>query len=284
MAKFTAIFMIVVLLAFIGYKQFNSGPRDERSAILQAVSVAKKDKPLKPEEEALLKVQLAIVDHSARVGSPPSQLQDLAPTYFDTVPVDPLTGKEFPYESDGKTYRLGNEVAAAEAQGTDQKTGAVTSTNKTALLENDTEFVNPNTLKEDNFVYDSSGKRDPFMPWDNSPKKREGVSPLEQFDLGELRFTAVISKPNGGKMAFVEDATGRGYPVEIGTKIGLTSGEVVDIQEMVLKVLETTVDAAGRVNQKIIEKKLISANEDIKKSKVKASSGSLTLKSTTSRK
>lgn len=274
MLKILAIFISLILLSFIGLKQFGA-TKNERTAISEAISIANKDKPLKNEEKALLEIQLAIVDFTSRNGNPPVQLQDLVPTYFDTVPVDPTTGKEFPYSSQGKMYSLGMQVELKNNQlaGSNNQPGvaeSVTTSRTTGkqFTDNDGDFVNPNTLKEDFFVYNAKGKRDPFMPFGSAKIKPTGSSPLEQIDLGELRFTGVISKPSGEKMAMVEDASGRGYSVSMGTKIGLRSGLVLDIQEDVFKILETYTDAAGKERKQLIEKKKIAANEEITKSRV----------------
>ena len=89
--------------------------------------------------------------------------------------------------------------------------------------------------------YNPIGKIDPFTPLykDEAKKKTEDIvakrkepelprTPLEKLDLAQLKLTAIVTTKNQ-KRALVEEASGKGYVVEIGTKIGLERGTVVAI-------------------------------------------------------
>ena len=88
--------------------------------------------------------------------------------------------------------------------------------------------------------YNPIGKIDPFAPlFKEEAKEPEKVvakpkeperprTPLEKLDLAQLKLTAIVTT-NNQKRALVEEASGKGYVVEIGTKIGLERGSVVEI-------------------------------------------------------
>ena len=80
--------------------------------------------------------------------------------------------------------------------------------------------------------YNPAGKIDPFLPLlqdkelttpviDEKPKRM--LTPLEKIGLGQIKLVAVILMKNR-QIAMVEDATGKGYEVKIGTYIGKNSG------------------------------------------------------------
>jgi hypothetical protein len=89
--------------------------------------------------------------------------------------------------------------------------------------------------------------RDPFRPFNLSlrPKAVETPkTPLEQYDVGALKLVAVIYDTQNPK-AMVEDDTGLGYSVGIGTKIGNQGGVVKTIDPDRLVVEEDFVDFYG---------------------------------------
>jgi type IV pilus assembly protein PilP len=106
--------------------------------------------------------------------------------------------------------------------------------------------------------YDPAGKIDPFVPLlrdepvkplqSEKPKKekREPTTPLERFDLSQLKLTAIIRTPSGFK-AMVEESTGKGYIVGMGTYMGIHSGKVVSILKDRVIVEEEIEDAQGNV-------------------------------------
>jgi type IV pilus assembly protein PilP len=59
-------------------------------------------------------------------------------------------------------------------------------------------------------------------------KKRTAQTPLERISLEQLQLRAVIRAPSGNR-ALVEDNSGKGYIIKIGTYIGLNSGIVTQI-------------------------------------------------------
>ena len=106
--------------------------------------------------------------------------------------------------------------------------------------------------------YNPAGKIDPFAPLlkDEPDKtlqtekqkreKREPATPLERVDLSQLKLTAIIRTPSGFK-AMVEESTGKGYIVGMGTYMGIHSGKVVNILKDRVVVEEEVEDALGNV-------------------------------------
>ena len=77
------------------------------------------------------------------------------------------------------------------------------------------------------------GSRDPFRPMTLrtkvSKRPRENLSPLERFDLGQLKVVGIVWNINEPQ-AMVEDTSGLGYVVRKGTAIGSNEGKVKTIQ------------------------------------------------------
>ncbi len=88
--------------------------------------------------------------------------------------------------------------------------------------------------------YNPDGKIDPFQPLfkkdestpdEGTPKKKRVErprTPLERLELGQLKLVAIVFSDDM-KKALVEEASGKGYVVELGTSIGRERGKVVDI-------------------------------------------------------
>jgi Tfp pilus assembly protein PilP len=98
-------------------------------------------------------------------------------------------------------------------------------------------------------------RRDPFRSFIEDQKKRLAKSergPLEQFDLSQLTVVAVVWG-TGRPRALVEDPSGRGYVVQVGTPIGKNDGTVTSIGDNAVTVRETYVDYLGAQTSKVIE-------------------------------
>ena len=110
------------------------------------------------------------------------------------------------------------------------------------------------TEKMPEYVYNPAGKRDPFRTFIESvTEKKERaaapVSPLQSYDLNTLRLVGIMMLP-GKKVAIVEDPSGKGYHVKVGTHIGLNDGVVVEIlkDEVIVeeKYLDETLQTKAR--------------------------------------
>jgi hypothetical protein len=109
---------------------------------------------------------------------------------------------------------------------------------------------------EHDYVYDPTGKRDPFrnFKWERPDRlrERELTGPLEQFDLSQLSLVAVVWK-TGNARALIQDPSGSSYIVAEGARIGKNEGFVTAIDDNLVRVKETYVDFLGRETTKDIE-------------------------------
>jgi len=118
------------------------------------------------------------------------------------------------------------------------------------------------------YTYDPKGKPDPFKPLiadktEAAPPKPSpsaevalgAATPLERMDLGQLKLVAVIwsiSEPKG----MVEDDTGKGYILSIGTPIGKNKGKVTQINSSGILVNERFEDSTGKFKSRQVTLKL----------------------------
>lgn len=97
----------------------------------------------------------------------------------------------------------------------------------------------------DDAPYDPNGRRDPFRAPRVGPTLAGGAaSPLQRFDVGQLRLVAVIYETRDPR-AVVEDDQGLGYIVRLGTPIGPNGGAVSAIEKGKVVIQEDTVDFYG---------------------------------------
>jgi type IV pilus assembly protein PilP len=116
--------------------------------------------------------------------------------------------------------------------------------------------------------YNPVGKVDPFAPLykEEAEKKPETVAakpkgperprtPLEKLDLAQLKLTAIVTTGDE-KRALVEEASGKGYVVEIGTHMGLERGAVVEIGQDRIVIEHAAEDDFGKTESRKRELKL----------------------------
>lgn len=92
---------------------------------------------------------------------------------------------------------------------------------------------------EEDKLYSGNNKIDPFLPLiksdstgpddEDGDKKRVPQTPLERFDLGQLKLSAVVETSDGNSAVIVE-SSGRGYVVKVGAYVGLNGGQVTEIK------------------------------------------------------
>ncbi|MCG2831506.1 MAG: pilus assembly protein PilP [Desulfobacteraceae bacterium] len=109
----------------------------------------------------------------------------------------------------------------------------------------------------DSYSYKVEGKIDPFASIfrdvasefaDQGDGKKESLiplTPIEKVDLSQLKLVGIISAPSGNK-ALVEDASGKGFVIKKGTRIGINSGRVVEILKTLVVVEEETENILGK--------------------------------------
>jgi type IV pilus assembly protein PilP len=125
----------------------------------------------------------------------------------------------------------------------------------------------PESAKLARLPYDPTGKLDPFKPlFKEDPKPKVDTArkpqqperprtPLEKLDLGQLKLTAVVFSEVRPR-AMVEEDTGKGYVVEIGTPIGLERGQVTEIQRDRIIIEHLKADDFGNTTARKRELKL----------------------------
>lgn len=108
-------------------------------------------------------------------------------------------------------------------------------------------------------LYRVEGRIDPFQPLfreesvekapsETKPRRQKRIpqTPLERLDLSQLRLTAII-RTTSGYRALVEESTGKGYMIGVGTYLGLNGGRVVAIHKDRFVLEEQIEDALGNV-------------------------------------
>ena len=119
--------------------------------------------------------------------------------------------------------------------------------------------VPPRTIVPESPRYAPKGKRDPFRPLNlpakTSPRVRDNLSPLERFELGQLKVVGIVWDINEPR-AMIEDRTGLGYTVSTGMLIGRNEGKVKAIHRNQLVVQESFEDFSGKKKTRDVVMKL----------------------------
>lgn len=107
--------------------------------------------------------------------------------------------------------------------------------------------------------YSAAGKRDPFRPLGLktrvSRRQRENLSPLERYDLGQLKLVGIVWNIKEPR-AMIEDAAGLGYIIKIGTPIGANEGKVAEIKPTEVLIKESYIDFYGARKSREVSMKL----------------------------
>lgn len=103
------------------------------------------------------------------------------------------------------------------------------------------------------------GHRDPFRPMTLRPKisrpVRENLSPLERFELGQLKLVGIVWDVKDPR-AMIEDNAGLGYVIKVGTPIGANDGKVKAIHRNEVVVEEFFSDDFGARKKREVGMKL----------------------------
>ena len=238
----------IIVLVFFGRNESVS----PQVAIDRAVE---KRKDLDAARKTQLRIQLALADYRDQKGKYPDSLNQLIPDYFTSVPLDPTANKPFTYKVEGGKYQLIGEVHSTNVAGS-VNTGGEQVVGDTKDLTDDQRIALVKNLDQpvQRFVYDPSGKRDPFRPFDFAPKSDDGAvkTELETYLIGQLKLTAILDGFDG-PIAMVENEAGKGFRLKKGVKVGPNGGEVVEILKDKVLILESSVDFTGQKTSKTIE-------------------------------
>ena len=153
----------------------------------------------------------------------------------------------------GKSLQDLSNTAKAKLQ------DAVAETKSTKANSDGAAPVEPKSDSQSPANFSTVGRRDPFRPFTlntrTNSRPRENLSPLERYDLGQLRLVGVVwhvKEPN----AMVEDSVGLGYIVKVGTPIGANDGKVKAIKPNEIIIEETYVDLFGAKKKREVNIKL----------------------------
>jgi len=106
----------------------------------------------------------------------------------------------------------------------------------------------------DSYSYKVEGKIDPFASIfingssvfaDQNEKRLVPLTPIEKVDLSQLNLVGIISASSGNK-ALVEDASGKGFVIKKGARIGINSGRVIKILKNIVVVEEEAESISGK--------------------------------------
>jgi type IV pilus assembly protein PilP len=133
------------------------------------------------------------------------------------------------------------------------------------IFKQDKEVEKPNALggkkKQVTFIYDPTGKTDPFKSFIaiqeemEEKKKRKPRTYLETVDLSQLELSVIITSPKGN-WAMVRDSKGLGHVIKKGTFVGTNGGVIYEITDKAVIIREEYRDFRGRKKFKDIPKKL----------------------------
>jgi type IV pilus assembly protein PilP len=87
-------------------------------------------------------------------------------------------------------------------------------------------------------------------------RPRENLSPLERFDLGQLKIVGIVWDIREPR-AMIEDTAGLGYVIRVGTPIGSNDGKVKAIHRNQIIVEEFYEDAYGARKTRDVSMKLL---------------------------
>ena len=122
--------------------------------------------------------------------------------------------------------------------------------------------------------YNPKEKINPFEPlFNDEPEINEGSlvpvidrpgkpTVLETIELSQLRLTGIILATSGPR-GLVQESTGKGHIVKVGTYIGARGGKVVSILKDKVIIEEKMKDFSGKIVVEQIEIKIIKHTEKI---------------------
>jgi type IV pilus assembly protein PilP len=105
------------------------------------------------------------------------------------------------------------------------------------------------------FVYRTAGRRDPFRSYlvdaaarARAERAQRRLEETEAYELGQYHLSGVLTGTSQPK-AMVEDPSGRGHVVRIGTRLGRAGGRVGAIDSRGVTVFEETLEPTGRTTR-----------------------------------
>ncbi len=131
---------------------------------------------------------------------------------------------------------------------------------KVFAVQTGTDKVEVEKEKEKGYLYDPTGKTDPFASFIakrekiEKKQKRKPRTYLETLDLSQLILSVIVVSPKG-KWAMVRDSKGLGHVIKEGTGIGTNGGVVHEIRAGKVIIREEYKDFRNQVQHNDIIKK-----------------------------
>jgi Tfp pilus assembly protein PilP len=239
-------------VGYVFYLRNTAGVVDIKNSINDVV-LGEKDSS----KRELKRVILAIESYNLRNKKYPTTLSVLVPEYLIKLPTSSKNKQRFIYSVKGDSFQLVDNYSGVPVVGREG------GSSKFDLIEREIASLPDIREIKNDYVYDSVNKRDPFLRvgFEFAEEYKDCEHPLLCLATQQLRLTLVIEMKDS-KKAMLETPEGKGYSVEIGTKVGRFGGEVVEIYPDKLLVLEESKDLFGKVNHNTVELRLRSKVED----------------------
>jgi Tfp pilus assembly protein PilP len=113
----------------------------------------------------------------------------------------------------------------------------------------DTSVLQKKNPESESPKYSRKINRDPFRPPSiqarTGTRSRDNLSPLERFELGQLKLVGIVWDVKEPR-AMIEDTAGLGYTIQVGTPIGVSDGRVKAIHRNQVVVEESFTDFSGK--------------------------------------
>jgi len=271
------IILAVVLLVLVGVFAFYSWKTEYEKPKGKAVELAKVD----PNAALTRKIARAAQEYQKEHGRVPQNLDELRGKYLDPQSIQAAKERGFQYEQvNPQAFRIARQpaapvVVAAKPPAPGQPAPAVQQPAAPAAAPAAVAPGGaPTSLAEIVATYDPKGKADPFKPFLLSQKasaegssevKRKPLTPLQKMALSEIQagLRAIIWGKMGNK-ALVEDATGKGYVLTVGTYVGQNDGIVKKILEdrvVVEEYIRDPVENRLTTNEVVLKLKKVETEE-----------------------
>lgn len=118
------------------------------------------------------------------------------------------------------------------------------------------------TAEKKEYVYDPTGKRDPFRSaiLGESLRGKETLPPLQRREISELKLIGIIWN-SAGYNAMLETPDGKGYTIKVGTIVGPKKGVVRKVTKRTVVIEEKYMDIIGEMKTREIIMELPSKEE-----------------------
>jgi Tfp pilus assembly protein PilP len=271
------VILAVILLGLVGVYAWYSWTIDSRKPRPSTVDIAR----VNPDLALRGKISKAANAYRKENGRVPQNLDELKGKYLDAQTIKTANEKGLQYEQvNPQAFRIvspkrpapiqvaAKPPAAGQPAPAKQQPGAPV----VAALSPATAGTLAAALPDIVPTYDPRGKFDPFRPFLRTLKagaegseNKKPLTPLQKMALSEIQagLRAIVWGKLGNK-ALVEDATGKGYVLKVGTYVGQNDGIVKKILEdriIVEEYVRDPIENRLTTNEVILKLKKVQAEE-----------------------